>query len=152
MKDEKKSFLPPPNSKETKIEPLVVHDSPYPLPACIFRFQHCFSPGLIAGAEIERARKTIKSPPPPAECMFTLPFGCMKSLFQKLFVIVFCLVRISPGRKIPVFRREHFLQSSWTLTFSFWAARREGFLVFTPLVFTPCVPISFQTVPDGTSV
>jgi hypothetical protein len=51
--------------------------------------------------------------------MFTLPFGCMKSLFQKLFVIVFCLLRISPGRKIPVFGREHFLQSSWTLTFLF---------------------------------
>jgi hypothetical protein len=51
--------------------------------------------------------------------MFTLPFGCMKSLFQKLFVIVFCLLRIGPGRKIPVFGREHFLQSSWTLTFLF---------------------------------
>jgi hypothetical protein len=78
--------------------------------------------------------------------MFTLPFGCMKSLFQKLFVIVFCLVRISPGRKIPVFGREHFLQSSWTLTFLFERLGGEGFLVFTPR--SPCVPISFQTVPE----
>jgi hypothetical protein len=90
--------------------------------------------------------------------MFTLPFGCMKSLFPKLFVIVFCLVGISPGQKIPVFGREHFMQSSWTLTFLFEWLGGEGFLVFSPR--SPCVPISFQTVPewvprdvpDGTSI
>jgi hypothetical protein len=42
--NEKKSSLPPPNSKENKIKALLVHDSPYPLPACIFGFQNCWSP------------------------------------------------------------------------------------------------------------
>jgi hypothetical protein len=57
-----------------------------------------------------------------------------------------------PRTENPSFPKRTFPAIIMDPDFSFWAARREGFLVFTPLVFTPCVPISFQTVPDGTSV
>jgi len=129
-------------------------------PHVFFRFQHCFSPGLIAGAEIERGRKTIKSPPRPPPCwvhvhpslrLHEIPLS--KTVCHRLLSAPY-----QPRTENPSFRKRTFPAIIVDLDFSFWAAGREGFLVFTPR--SPCVPISFQTVPewvprdvpDGTSV
>jgi hypothetical protein len=51
----------------------------------------------MAGEEIDQRRKTINNSPQKEktrahhECMLSLPIGCMKFLFPKLFVTIFDL-------------------------------------------------------------
>jgi hypothetical protein len=83
----KKSSLPPPNSKENKIKPLLVYDSPYQLHACISSFQSCWSL-FFAWVNCtsrnwtrKKNKKLTPPPPPPHECMLSLLIGCIKSFF-----------------------------------------------------------------------
>jgi hypothetical protein len=61
---------------------------------------HHFWPRLMARAGIEQGRDTKKQLPPGPQkektrahhaCMLSLPIGCMKFLFPKLFIIIFGL-------------------------------------------------------------
>jgi hypothetical protein len=110
----------------------------------------CFSPGLTTRAEIEQGRKTKinrppapPKPPPPPVCMLSLPVGCMKSLFPKLFVTIFCSGSISLDEKWSptVLERKISCNPHGPWFFLFECLGGEGFLVFSP--YSQCVPIKF---------
>jgi hypothetical protein len=93
-----------------------VHDSPYPLPACIFRFQNYCSPFLTwancKGRNWTRKKNNQITAPAlfPVSACPPFPLVAWNPFFQnRLSPFVFCLASLSPGRKIPVFGREHFL-------------------------------------------
>jgi hypothetical protein len=78
-----------------------VHPSAYPLAACIFGFQNCWSPYL---AWAKKKKKNSPQTPPERkktrahhESMLSLPIGCMKFLFSKLFATIFGVSLIMPG-------------------------------------------------------
>jgi hypothetical protein len=82
----------------------------------------CFSPGLIALAEIEQGRKTknnphTRPPIPPTPRVHVEPFPWLHEIpLSKIVCHQFLL-----GQKMVTrsFGKKNFMQSSWTLNFSF---------------------------------
>ncbi len=110
----------------------------------------CFSPGLIARAEIERGRKTKSNPAPlpptpahPASACSAFPLAAWNPSFQDCLSLFFAWAVLAWAENgHPQFWKEKFPAILMDPDFFlFECLGGEGFLVFSP--YSPCVPIKF---------